>query len=184
MVAFKVLAAAVLLTSTWEPPPEQAAAFHAELATTLQGLAIRWEIMDRRETDDLLADPHNFAADLRLLRQRFVELQDAPAVAEAARLPCKEVVNDLLVCNRAYRQDLLARLEIDTVHSEELHAALLETEQLYQVWDTIRDASSAYCFVFVRRQALKRLREMIGDHAFYSGELPPYVPLWRLPVAE
>jgi hypothetical protein len=34
----------------------------------------------------------------------------------------------------------------------------------------------------VRRQALAQLLELIGPHAYYSGTLPPHVPLWRLPV--
>jgi hypothetical protein len=184
MVAFKVLAAAALLTSSWEPSQEQSARLHAESASALRTLVLRWEIMDRREKDDLLANPQNFAADLKLLRERFAELHDAPAVAEATRFPCKDVVSDLLAGNRAYRQELATRLEVDTIHCEELRAALLETDQLYQVWDAIRDARSEYCFVFVRRQALKRVREMIGDQAFFTGELPPYVPIWRLPLAE
>jgi hypothetical protein len=31
----------------------------------------------------------------------------------------------------------------------------------------------------VRRQALKQLRTLIGAEAYYTGQLPPHVPLWR-----
>ena len=31
----------------------------------------------------------------------------------------------------------------------------------------------------LRRGALKKLREAVGDEAYYSGHLPPHVPVWR-----
>jgi hypothetical protein len=33
--------------------------------------------------------------------------------------------------------------------------------------------------VTVRRQALKKLRETVGEDAYWSGCLPPHVPVWR-----
>jgi hypothetical protein len=57
--------------------------------------------------------------------------------------------------------------------------ALQETDRLYQVWDAVRDARCDYYYVTVRRQALKRLRELIGDEAYYSASFPPCVPFWR-----
>ena len=70
---------------------------------------------------------------------------------------------------------------MDLVHGDELRIALNETDHLYQVWDSVRDARCNYYYVTVRRQALKTLREMIGTEAFYRGELPPHVPVWRFP---
>ena len=43
----------------------------------------------------------------------------------------------------------------------------------------MRDARCEYYYITVRRQALKRLRTMIGAEAYDAAELPPYVPLWR-----
>jgi hypothetical protein len=185
MVAFKILTAAALLTGTWEPPlqhnPEQ---MHALLAPALRELAIGWEIMDRKEADFLLAHPKDFDEHLRLLQERYQELRDAPHVAEADRLPSRDVVNDLLNFNRTYYQEVCARLEVDTIHSEELEAAKTETDLLYRIWDAVRDARCQYYHVNVRRQALQQLRQLVGDRAFYTGELPPHVPIWRLPAVE
>jgi hypothetical protein len=44
----------------------------------------------------------------------------------------------------------------------------------------VRDARCDYYYVTVRRLALKRLRELVGDEAYYAGNLPPCVPIWRL----
>ncbi len=62
---------------------------------------------------------------------------------------------------------------------EWLRATIQETDRLYQVWDKVRDARCDYYYVTVRRTALKDLRALIGDQAYYAGDLPPCVPLWR-----
>jgi hypothetical protein len=65
-----------------------------------------------------------------------------------------------------------------------VQSVLLETDRLYQVWDAVRDARCDYYYVNVRRQALERLRELVGDEAYYSGDLPPCVPLWHFRPAD
>jgi hypothetical protein len=180
MFGFDYFLAATLLTApadTGEPAPN-AQAF-ATLAPVLQGLAVQWEILDAREVRYILARPEDFASDLNLLRRRFHDLAEAPALRDGLRFPDREVVNDLLSFNRAYRQHLSIRQPVELVRWWELRTALQETDQLYQVWDTVRDARCEYYYVTVRRQALKRLRKLLGDEAYYFGRLPPHVPLWR-----
>jgi hypothetical protein len=180
MLGFDHLLAVALLTApadTAEPPaPSQA---FISLAPVLQGLAVQWEILDPREVRYIMARPEDFASDLNLLRRRFHDLADAPALRDGLRFPDREVVNDLLAFNRAYRQHLSIRQPVELVRWWELRSALQETDQLYQIWDTVRDARCEYYYVTVRRQALKRLRQLLGDDAYYFGRLPPHVPLWR-----
>ena len=61
---------------------------------------------------------------------------------------------------------------------------LAETDRLYLVWDAVRDARCDFYYVTVRRQALKKLRDLVGDEAYATGELPPNVPTWRFREAE
>lgn len=150
-----------------------------DLGPALRELALQWELMDPRETH-LFSNPADFKSDLKTLQTRYTDLASAPLVSEAARFPSREVVNELMSFNRSYRQDLNSRLSLDLVHTEEVRAALLETDHLYRIWDCVRDARCDYYYVTVRRQALKQLRELLGDPAFYSGTLPPHIPVWRL----
>ena len=180
MFPIEYLLAAALLTS----PPEAASVsltpgLYATLRPALQGLAVQWEILDPREVRYILARAEDFTADLNLLRRRYQDLADAPPVADCQRFPERTTINDLLAFNRAYRQHLDVRQPVELAHWWEVRAALQETDQLYQVWDTVRDARCEYYYVTVRRQALKRLRDTIGENAYYSGVLPPFVPLWR-----
>jgi hypothetical protein len=180
MFGFDCLLAVALLTS---PPdtPESAvnAHLHGKLKSTLQMLAVQWEILDQREVHYILSRPEDFQSDLNLLRRRFRDLADAPALNDSLRFPDRETINDLLAFNRSYRQNLTNRQPVELVRCWELRTAMQETEHLYQVWDTVRDARCDYYYVTVRRQALKKLRKMLGDDAYYFGRLPPPVPLWR-----
>src|SRR5205823_12083434 len=114
-----------------------------------------------------------------LLRRRFYDLLDAPSLNDSLRFPDRATVNDFIALNAAYRQHLDVRQPVELAHWWELRAAAQEAELLHQVWDMVRDARCEYYYVTVRRQALKRLRELVGDEAYYSGKLPPSVPVWR-----
>jgi hypothetical protein len=174
------LVALALLTSppdSLDPPdtPELSAA----LRPALQALAIQFEILDPREVRYVLTRPEDFVSDVRLLRRRYQDLIDAPPLCDCQRFPDRATINDLLAFNRAYRQRVDSRQAMELVHWWELREAVQEADRLYQVWDTLRDARCDYYYITVRRQALKRLRELIGEEAYYSGNLPPYVPIWR-----
>src|SRR5437660_2583073 len=132
------------------------------LRPTLQALAIDWEILDPREIRYVLTRGEDFAADLKLLRRRWHDLQDAPPLHDCMRFPDRALINDLLAFNRAYRQHLDSRQSLDTTRAYELNEALREADRLYQVWDTVRDARCEFYYVTVRRQALKKLRETVG----------------------
>jgi hypothetical protein len=183
--AFEPLLAAVLLTAPggWVDV-DAIHSLPAGLRGPLQSMAVRLEILDPREVRYILARPDDFHADLKILRRRYLDLANAPAIDDCFRFPDRAVVNDLLAFNRAYRQHIDVRQPVELIHWWELRLALEETEHLYQVWDAVRDARCEYYYVHVRRQALKRLREQIGDQAYYGGDLPPCVPLWRFQAAD
>ncbi len=170
-----MILAAVLLYSGAEPAPE----WHPVLAPAVQRLAVDMQLMDPRETRFLMVNPGDFAGDVYLIHNRHKEIGNAPFVEEAERFPPRELVNDFISFNRSYRHDLLERLAIDAIHGGDINAALAETEQLYRIWDAVRDARCDYYYVVVRRQSLLTLRELVGPEAFYSGRLPPHVPVWR-----
>ena len=180
MPALSYVLAVVLLTA---PPgsldPPNRPALFKFVCGPLREVAEGWEILDPREVRYILARPEDLAGDLDLLRRRLRDLATAPALADCHRLPDRKTINDLLAFNRAYRQQIDNRQPFELVHWWELRLAVQETERLYQIWDNARDARCDFYYITVRRQALKKLRDLIGDEAYYTGTLPPCVPLWR-----
>lgn len=175
-----VVTAGVLLTAepgsvTWQPEPGQWAAVRAGV----HKVGVDWEILDERECRYVVSRPEDFAADVNLLRRRYQELKDAPRVAESFRFPDRHAVNDLVRFNRSFRKHLDLRYELETDRAEELRAVMRETDKLYQLWDAVRDARCEFYYVTVRRQALKKLKDMLGEDGYEHVDLPPCVPLWR-----
>jgi hypothetical protein len=174
-----VLAVALLSAPPEAPEPALSPERFADLRPTLQKLAVQWEILDPREVRYVLVRAEDFGTDLKLLRRRQRDLVDAPNLSDGQRFPERTAISDLLAFNRSYRQHIDNRQAVEVVHWWELREAVQEADRLYHLWDTARDARCDYYYVTVRRQALKRLREMLGDESYAAGQLPPHVPLWR-----
>jgi hypothetical protein len=160
-----------------ENPPE--AARWPAIQAAVQKLAVDWEILDPRETRYILSKPEEFGVDINLLRRRYQELKDVPRLVEAQRLPDRNAANDLIHFNRAFRKTLESRRAIETDRSDEWLAVIRETDKLYQVWDAVRDARCEFYYVTVRRHAMRKLMDQIGEEAWDTATLPPGVPTWR-----
>jgi hypothetical protein len=172
--------AAVLLSTPAEPTdPCEATDCLVTTRPAVRSLSLYWEILDPREVRYVLTRAEDFSSDLKLLRRRYRDLADAPPLYDCMRFPDRALINDMLAFNRTYRQHLDNRQSLELNNAWELHEMRLEADQLYQIWDLARDTRCDYYYVTVRRQALKKLKELIGDQAFYSGCLPPHVPVWQ-----
>jgi hypothetical protein len=173
------LAATLLAAPMGSPLPAVSNDDWPAFREAVHKLAVDWEILDTRELKYILVKPQDADSDINLLRKRYQELKDAPPLTDCGRLPARAVVNDLIAFNRAFRQHLDGRQVLESDRAAAYRQALQETDRLYLIWDAIRDARCDFYYVTVRRQALKRLRELLGAEAYYCGDLPPYVPIWR-----
>lgn len=175
------LALAFLLLTSPPGLPEQApdATRWAVVQASVQKLAIDWEILDPRETRYILARPDEFGIDVNLLRRRYLDLKDVPRLADAQRLPDRHTAADLLQFNRGFRKTLDSRRILETDRTDDWLQVIRETDRLYQVWDAVRDARCDFYYVTVRRQALRKLKDLLGEEDWESAKLPPAVPTWR-----
>jgi hypothetical protein len=178
-----VFAAALLSAPVGTPEPVPPEARWPSVRAAVHQIAVRWEIMDPREERYLMAARDDFEADLNLLRRRYADLADAPALADCHRLPDRATVNDLLRFNRAFRKHLEQREFWEPDRGDVFREAIREADRCYHQWDAIRDAQCEFYYVTVRRAALKKVRDTIGADAFSTGAMPPYVPVWRFVTA-
>jgi hypothetical protein len=193
MLQFQHLLAVILLAF---PGSEVAVAYlparHTQaLRPALHQLAMRLEILDKRELNAplptsayILEGSVNLADDLRLLRARLRELRHAPSIVDSHLLPDSTYCRCLMALNRSYRETLVRRQLLDTIHADDIGATIRETDLLYRAWDLACYAACESNYLTVRRQWLEELRGLIGPTAYYSGNMPPPVPLWRIPVWE
>jgi len=180
MIPLDYLLSVALLTTPGDPS-EAVGVFDgfASVRPTVQAVAVYWEVLDHREMDFFLHRMDDFAGDLKMLRHRYDDLVNAPPLHDCMRFPDRGLISDLLAFNRTYRQQLEHRQALDLVYGWELREVIKEVDRLYQIWDAARESRCEYCYVHVRRGALKKLRDAVGEDAYYSGRLPPHVPVWR-----
>lgn len=184
MIASDCLMAAILLTSSAELPlPAESSVWAQVCRTSLLTLALEAQILDPRENLDYLRSPADVRSDLLALQTRFREVAFAPLAEESLRFPDRDTVLDFLAYNRAYRHDVQARQALEPHRAADLAAALTEADQLHSIWCAVADARWGALYVTARRQAMQTLLDRVGPEAFYSGQLPTYVPIWRIPAA-
>jgi hypothetical protein len=171
----KLLLATALVTLSSEV--ELKSPLDLGLRPICQRVAVELELVDPKEARYILARDDDFAADLLLVQRRYADLKAAPRVQDALRFPDRVTAQDFLACNRAYHQYLTALQTTDQGHADWCRSALVETDKLYQVWDLVRDARCDYYDVSRRREALQRLRAVLGEPAYYAGQLPPALPV-------
>lgn len=107
-------------------------------------------------------------------------LSPAPPLSDAERFPPRRVAAAALEFNRAYRDYLECQQAFEVRSWWDWQDALNETDYVYQCWSALAAVQGAEGEDGAsRRAALERLRELLGEEAYYQGAMPPCVPVWR-----
>src|SRR4051812_3138573 len=121
-----VLAAALLTGPPDAAAPAGAADTYASLCPMLQHVAGEWEILDPREVRYVLTRKEDYKPDWAPLRRRHYDLADAPPLHDCMRFPPRSAVTQMLSFNRAYRENLEKRKEVERNRADEHEEALQE----------------------------------------------------------
>lgn len=149
-----------------------------EFPQDVQMINLQWGVaMDLGITPNLANwwEATNFKPATMNLRRAYQQYKDAPQAWEADRfLVTKDIASEMKQANRAYMRYLECVITYDR---ETLRDAMRETNQLYAIWEQVHNMKAYQgCN---RRDALMQLKVLLGDDAFYTGTLPPCVPIWR-----
>lgn len=147
------------------------------LRAPIVAIAIDLEIIDQRECRNKFVSAADFKSDLEQLQKSYRVFCDMPMSQKANVLPSNGEIRNATFLNRAYRQYLSDRLKCDSLNVERIVELINETDALYAVWDAASDARCEYYYVWVRREALQKIRELIGPECFSRGIMPFYLPV-------
>lgn len=175
------LLAALLITTSPEVP-ETRVPSEAEwviLKPSVLELSVQWQLLDERETRYMLVRPEDYPGDMPIIRRRYLELKDVPLVEDAERFPEREWANEQVRFNRCFRKKMTDRMGLEADRQLIFTLVIRETDKLYEVWDTVRDARCEFYYVTIRRRAIKKLQVLLGDDDYRTATLPPTVPTWR-----
>lgn len=153
-----------------------------EIKHAIRSVSIEWEILDKQETHFIMhekGDIIDFYHSLLILRQRYIDLQDAPMLMDHSRFWInREKIDDLLLRNRSYNTYLETILLVNRDRSDLIIEVKRDNQNLHDLWDILRDAKCEYYSICARRKALKKLREKL-ENDYWTGTMPPHIPIWR-----
>lgn len=86
--------------------------------------------------------------------------------------------------NRDYRKQVVWRQGFETQNYSYWQVVIGETDALWLIWDRCSDGQCRHRGQSYRLECLRDLLERIGPEAYFTGVLPPAVPVWRLPIIE
>lgn len=157
-----------------EDPKEQVRANFPQL------VFLYLEIMDEKEFRYVFSKIEDFQVDFEMIISRYKELKYAPPLYCSEGFPDRSTIIDLLTFNKEYEKHLVSVLEICPENSI-AGLALSDTRYLYHIWDLVRDSTTPFYYIHIRRKALKKLKEeldKIDPTWFYQRRLPNHVPMW------
>ena len=147
-----------------------------------------WQALKRAGLQLEVVGPHerwidDFRSEVDYVRRHWHELAFAPPLSDCDRLPPLYLARECTCFASGYQHCLELRRQLSLHREEELAATLREAQDLAAVWALVETAACPNQSWAARRRALMNLRERLGPEAYYAGDLPPCVPLWRFEVA-
>lgn len=120
----------------------------------------------------------NFGQDLRWCQSWAARLRDSPPLADHCWLPPKAAIEAALDFNGEHQAwlDHRGRSRSGCWRTEDW---MEEARRLGEIWELARQSTNPTRQWYYRREDLARLRDLIGREAYYRGEMPPSVPVWR-----
>jgi hypothetical protein len=140
---------------------------------------IELEAMDEKESKYYFTRKDDCYKDFARFRQIYLDVKDMPPVSDCMRFPPKEFANEALAFNNKFQNNIKEEARLYSHKIKFYLNVLKEAQELYSVYEAVKQANSEFYYVHVRRKSLAKLKELIGDEAYYKGELPPCVPTWR-----
>lgn len=106
---------------------------------------------------------------------------DEPAEQVMARFPPVSAVKAALDFSCIHRMSLQERIAFGGYEGDVLYDWLRQAQWCYRCWDALDDVQiAANCSNAAwGREKAAVLRKLLGDEAYYAGQMPPCVPVWR-----
>jgi hypothetical protein len=102
---------------------------------------------------------------------------DMPPLADAYRFGTVDQTKYACQINREYRSHLERQMAVN-LHLEQQYSRMLQELDLrHNVWENLYWALWQWCSPGYRRERLANIRDIIGDDAYYAGQMPEPIPL-------
>ena len=138
--------------------------------------AMRMELID--DNEPIMMNFEYAMNELRLLRQRYEILHDAPLASDSQRFPSAIVATEQRQLATEYYAYLSSRVIRNSDELKQIIRLQHEATRLMLIWDKVSLTSPSY-YISVRRSALRDLYRELGPAAYYKGTVPLAIPIYN-----
>lgn len=141
----------------------------AMAAPYLIEIAVVLELVDYRELEYVRRDTYFLGI---TLPDRYRQLQDAPSFNDWYRFEIKDSQSKIDF-NRNSKTAIGAVMR----ESAEKNKIMEHFDRLHMIWILINEINNVDYYMPIRREALKNLKEAIGEESYYRSSVPNCVPI-------
>jgi hypothetical protein len=163
-----------------------------QVRAAIQEIAVEHEYMDKREKEyffplDKAVHWSDFNNDLRILRERYRDLKDAPKMCESFMYPPKAMLEKGIEFNSQFIKNIKQRIIWEKDREDFYFMVNEEAEFLNKIYYTTLSLQNDYNYVTVKRYAMVELKQLlkkwdeknVKGYLHPVGEFPPCSPFWR-----
>lgn len=100
------------------------------------------------------------------------------SLGDLSRFPSRQAALEARTFNSGFRQYLEARQVLMLHDWWTYQRAIEECQGLWRLFDDLADAQDIRWNDNCRLQALRRVRNGLGEQAYWAGQMPTCVPVW------
>lgn len=143
-------------------------------ATSWQSLKQVCRLLDLWDADERWGS--NFNTELQWAWDAYRQLQGAPPSGDIARWPDQQYASSCMMLSNEYKDWLEAKQAGYSCYYLETYNLLVETRQRCEIWNAVYALGYDTTSLYGKRLGLKRLKELLGDEAYWAGTLPAWRP--------
>jgi hypothetical protein len=101
-----------------------------------------------------------------------------PPLTDLVRFPDESTTAWNIRWNQDFQEAVIHDYPFRRAYTQDFNDALLESRELYGLWDTLLDAHCCHASWETKKDRLRTLRDRIGAEAYFHGRMPPPIPMW------
>lgn len=123
---------------------------------------------------------NNTKNDIDIIRTRYEKQKDCPNLNDSLRFHSIDYLEAQIKFNRRYKKYLGKLEEIDYTNREKIRDIMLETDNLYDIYVSLKIAKQENSYrIGTRKEAFKKFKDSISEQMYNEATLPPVVPIWH-----
>jgi len=144
-----------------------------EISMRLKQVCIEQDLISYGNITSYFHTPKEFNIDLKIVRNNYINLKDAPKLHEEQLFNCfYNDITESINFNEKHTAYLEKLLELEYYRQEDLIPIIKENKEILHLLYIVRSFKNENYTNYSRRMSLKEYKEAVGEKDYYDGWVP------------